>query len=29
MVFQKLASHSEPSMEILVDDGAVKIIVNP
>ena len=27
MVFRKLASHSKPSMEILVDDDAVKIIV--
>ena len=27
VVFRKLASHSKPSMEILVDDDAVKIIV--
>ena len=27
VVFRKLASHSKPSMEILVDDEAVKIIV--
>ena len=27
MVFRKLASHSKPSMEILVDDDTVKNIV--
>ena len=27
VVFRKLASHSKPSMEILVDEDAVKIIV--
>ena len=27
MVFRKLASHSKPSMEILVDNDAVKFIV--
>ena len=27
MVFRKLASHSKPSMEILVDEDIVKIIV--
>ena len=26
MVFRKLASHSKPSMEILIDEDAVKII---
>ena len=29
VVFRKQSSHSKPSMEILVDDDAVKIIVNP